>query len=186
MKQRKNSWTLTIAYLIWTIVPRPCTGCKRLFWARRDVVAGEIFGTAKLNLRCYKCNAKKRAARKRHRLNKRRRTGKQEYIDNVVWGMVNRGRREYRSFAHLHFDKLWEYGVMDRSQAYHWLALKLRKPESASHMSVLDPAECVWVAAWVHESYSYLTPRTSRTSCSYSPHRQDSSRLLCQNIHRNT
>lgn len=55
--------------------------------------------------------------------------------------MTDISGRRLRKDLHLCFDKLWQLGYMSREEAYKWLAIRMLKPRSETHISRLSKQE---------------------------------------------
>jgi len=56
--------------------------------------------------------------------------------------LANEELRKMRGYTHTHFDKLWQAGLMSRSNAYTWLAFELNIPFKFAHIGSMDKDLC--------------------------------------------
>jgi len=59
-----------------------------------------------------------------------------------IGSMANGPLRALRRVAHQYFDRLYTTGIMNRSEAYEWLAWTLQLPLSQSHIGYLGEYYC--------------------------------------------
>ena len=66
--------------------------------------------------------------------------------------------RRARARAHDAFDRLWEHGPMNRSQAYAWMARTLGVGRRSAHIGSLDAGSCECLVAAVRSEFPELFP----------------------------
>jgi len=62
---------------------------------------------------------------------------------NISLGrLANRELRELKKQAHEFFDKIWSLKIMERSEAYQWLAGRLEIPKELMHIGMMNEKQC--------------------------------------------
>jgi len=56
--------------------------------------------------------------------------------------LANEELRKMRSYTHTHFDKLWQSGLIKRTNAYTWLAFELNIPFKFAHIGEFNTDLC--------------------------------------------
>lgn len=85
--------------------------------------------------------------------------------------IANGDLRKLRQQAHIHFNKLYQTGVMSRDDAYAWLADKIWVPRSEAHIGCLSEHNLHLIIAESQKLLAY------RRSIAYRYHAADDQRL---------